>query len=187
MSLFARRRAPLVSLIRYAEVIGEPLPPFPEMPDWRTAPKTCRWCGGALSGRQRDYCGSDCMWAYSRAVYWDGASGLRRFVIARDRFACRLCGTVSETINEHGMRIPRARGLEVDHIVPVADGGTDHVDNLRTLCTDCHRGVTAEFMARLADRRNPRRAKVRAMLQEMPGIDETTEVDDDGRGTSDVP
>jgi len=32
----------------------------------------------------------------------------------------------------------------VDHIVPVIDGGgTCDVDNLRTLCTVCHRQVTA--------------------------------------------
>lgn len=27
---------------------------------------------------------------------------------------------------------------EVDHIVPVKDGGTDDPTNLRTLCHDCH-------------------------------------------------
>ena len=30
--------------------------------------------------------------------------------------------------------------LEIDHKVPVASGGTDAMDNLRTLCFDCNRG-----------------------------------------------
>jgi 5-methylcytosine-specific restriction endonuclease McrA len=30
--------------------------------------------------------------------------------------------------------------LEVDHKVPVAQGGSDALDNLQTLCVDCNRG-----------------------------------------------
>ncbi|MBB4618973.1 HNH endonuclease [Sphingomonas abaci] len=32
----------------------------------------------------------------------------------------------------------------VDHIVPLAKGGTDEDDNTRNLCDPCHREVTAE-------------------------------------------
>lgn len=31
-----------------------------------------------------------------------------------------------------------------DHIVPLAKGGTDTDDNIRCLCTNCHRDRTAE-------------------------------------------
>jgi 5-methylcytosine-specific restriction protein A len=31
-----------------------------------------------------------------------------------------------------------------DHIVPLAKGGSDADDNIRCLCADCHRDVTAE-------------------------------------------
>lgn len=31
-----------------------------------------------------------------------------------------------------------------DHIVPLALGGSDTDDNIRCLCADCHRDVTAE-------------------------------------------
>lgn len=31
-----------------------------------------------------------------------------------------------------------------DHIVPLALGGTDTDDNIRCLCAECHRDVTAE-------------------------------------------
>lgn len=31
-----------------------------------------------------------------------------------------------------------------DHIIPLAKGGTDDDSNVRCLCADCHRDVTAE-------------------------------------------
>lgn len=33
--------------------------------------------------------------------------------------------------------------LEVDHVTAVADGGTDELHNLATLCRDCNRGKSA--------------------------------------------
>lgn len=51
-------------------------------------------------------------------------------VFKRDGFQCCYCGAhPSETIV-----------LEVDHIHPVADGGTNDIDNLVTACFDCNRG-----------------------------------------------
>lgn len=40
--------------------------------------------------------------------------------------------------------------MEVDHIKPVRDGGTDHLDNLQTLCRPCHFDKTAQENARRA-------------------------------------
>jgi len=54
---------------------------------------------------------------------------LRMLILERDRFRCTLCG-----------KSARETKLEVDHNVPVAKGGTDTLDNLRTLCFDCNRG-----------------------------------------------
>jgi hypothetical protein len=51
----------------------------------------------------------------------------RFFVLKRDHYRCRLCG---------GSGV----ALEVDHIVPVARGGTDALPNLQTLCLACNRG-----------------------------------------------
>lgn len=49
----------------------------------------------------------------------------RRFlVLRRDRYRCVFCG--------------RGGRLEVDHIVPWSAGGSDEMDNLRTLCRDCN-------------------------------------------------
>jgi 5-methylcytosine-specific restriction endonuclease McrA len=39
--------------------------------------------------------------------------------------------------------------LEVEHIVPLADGGTNDLENLQLLCRDCHKHKTiAEHSAR---------------------------------------
>ena len=50
-------------------------------------------------------------------------------VFKRDAFRCQYCGRgIDETI------------LEVDHITPVAEGGTNDIINLITSCRDCNRG-----------------------------------------------
>lgn len=62
------------------------------------------------------------------------AVGLRFDVFNRDGFRCRYCGrSVSEGII-----------LEVDHVRPRADGGTDDLPNLVTACWDCNRGKSAK-------------------------------------------
>jgi len=39
-------------------------------------------------------------------------------------------------------------GEEVDHILPLNDGGTHHPDNLQTLCKSCHSTKTAQDKAK---------------------------------------
>ena len=51
---------------------------------------------------------------------------LRYFILSRDNFKCKLCG--SREI------------LEVDHILPLHAGGTDDPKNLQTLCHNCNYG-----------------------------------------------
>jgi len=51
----------------------------------------------------------------------------RFFVFKRDSYTCRIC-------KRSGLR------LEVDHIIPVEQDGSDALDNLQTLCWDCNRG-----------------------------------------------
>jgi 5-methylcytosine-specific restriction endonuclease McrA len=69
-------------------------------------------------------------WAWSRVV---------AHVKRRDRFTCQRCGAMYR--------------LEVDHIVPRRLGGSDHPDNLRTLCHDCH--VNREFSGAQAAKPSP--------------------------------
>ncbi|WP_443062943.1 HNH endonuclease [Streptomyces sp. NBC_00440] len=52
----------------------------------------------------------------------------RSRVLVRDRFTCQQCGSHKD--------------LEVDHIVPVARGGSWEPDNLWVLCKPCHKRKT---------------------------------------------
>ncbi len=57
---------------------------------------------------------------------------LRYEVLRRDNHACRYCGASA----------PDAK-LTVDHVVPVALGGSDGPSNLVTACVDCNAGKSA--------------------------------------------
>lgn len=54
---------------------------------------------------------------------------IRFEVFKRDHFTCQYCGQMAPDVI-----------LEVDHIQPVAEGGTDDMVNLITSCRDCNRG-----------------------------------------------
>lgn len=53
---------------------------------------------------------------------------LRHEVFKRDGYRCRECGASKDETS-----------LEIDHILPVAKGGTNDIDNLQTLCRECNR------------------------------------------------
>jgi hypothetical protein len=62
---------------------------------------------------------------------------LRFDVFKRDGFQCVYCGAhPSETVL-----------LEVDHVHPVAEGGSNDMDNLVTACWDCNRGKGAALLS----------------------------------------
>lgn len=63
---------------------------------------------------------------------------LRLAVLERDGFCCRLCGRSAQT---HGV------ALEVDHIIPVARGGSNDMSNLQALCEDCNAGKRDALIA----------------------------------------
>ncbi|WP_420621723.1 HNH endonuclease [Candidatus Poriferisodalis sp.] len=51
----------------------------------------------------------------------------------------------------------RLEDLELDHIKPLGDGGTDAEDNLQLLCRDCHtRKTRREDQARVKARNEPK-------------------------------
>ncbi|MEY3376801.1 MAG: hypothetical protein RL463_1111 [Bacteroidota bacterium] len=53
---------------------------------------------------------------------------LREYVKNRDDFTCRLCFKSHDSL-----------ALQVHHIIPVGNGGTDINTNLVLLCYDCHK------------------------------------------------
>lgn len=54
----------------------------------------------------------------------------RRQVLERAAGRCEACGE------------PTGDTTQVDHIVPIRDGGDNSLANLRALCRDCHRQKT---------------------------------------------
>ena len=61
---------------------------------------------------------------------------LRFDVFQRDNFTCQYCGRKAPDVVLH-----------VDHIVPVANGGTDTIENLTTACRDCNLGKSDRELA----------------------------------------
>lgn len=54
---------------------------------------------------------------------------IRWRILNRADFCCEKCGR-------------RGRALEVDHVIPLSEGGTSDPDNLQALCRDCHLAKT---------------------------------------------
>ncbi len=54
---------------------------------------------------------------------------LRWQILYRDKYTCQYCGQAAPNVQ-----------LEVDHIIPVVEGGTDDLSNLATSCWACNRG-----------------------------------------------
>ncbi|QIX19544.1 HNH endonuclease [Burkholderia multivorans] len=66
---------------------------------------------------------------YSRLTGETGVKQRRRIRL-RDKYVCQKCGIA-------------VRVGEVDHIIPLEQGGTNDDGNLHLLCIDCHRKKTA--------------------------------------------
>lgn len=62
---------------------------------------------------------------------------IRWAVFARDRFRCRYCGRQA---GEPGVT------LQVDHVISVAEGGTNAMDNLVAACQSCNGGKSARSL-----------------------------------------
>lgn len=74
-----------------------------------------------------------------------GWYALRYEVLMRDNFTCQYCGQYAPNVR-----------LEVNHIVPVVEGGTDDPSNLVTSCYACNRGKEGlRTTVRAASRREP--------------------------------
>jgi hypothetical protein len=94
---------------------------------------------------------------------------LRFEIFKRDGFRCVYCGTT-----------PTQSVLHVDHVVPVAEGGTDDPSNLATSCADCNGGKSAVPLerktlapARTAEEVADHAEQIRAYLEEQRRLEDT--------------
>lgn len=77
---------------------------------------------------------------------------VRWAVFARDGFCCRYCGARA---GEEGVQ------LTADHVISVADGGDDSINNLITACQNCNGGKGARSLQEL-----PSASDVAARMEE---------------------
>lgn len=57
----------------------------------------------------------------------------RKFMLKRDELTCAICGQVR-----------LATDLQVDHVIPLAEGGPDTIENCQLACLECHSRKTSE-------------------------------------------
>lgn len=102
----------------------------------------CAWCGEPRPKGRRRWCSDECSYLWRDHHWWAYA---REAALARDGWACVLCGDTED--------------LEVHHLVPVkASGGygpgcQHHQGNLQTLCHAHH--VEADAARRAAAKGQP--------------------------------
>jgi 5-methylcytosine-specific restriction endonuclease McrA len=142
----------------------------PEIP-FSDAPRaSCRWCGEAILYASGPRAGKpdarrrwhpECVDAYNASDPREA----RRRVRHRDRGRCAECGLDTyalrrklrgrgshRKLRELGFQ-PRKSLWELDHIVPLVDGGSHDASNLQTLCKPCHTRKSARETAERAGRK----------------------------------
>ena len=103
-----------------------------------SAPTTlCFACGKAfkaVSGRV--YCSIQCRAKGDGEFFkWPSYHSIRFAVFARDGFRCVYCGNTAREIR-----------LEMDHCLPVIEGGLDTPENIVTACSKCNTAKGAKFL-----------------------------------------
>jgi 5-methylcytosine-specific restriction endonuclease McrA len=59
---------------------------------------------------------------------------VRKYVFQRDKYQCQSCGKTSAETE-----------LNIDHIIPLASGGSNDISNLQTLCRNCNQQKKHHF------------------------------------------
>ncbi len=97
----------------------------------------------------------------------------RRTVFEKSNRLCHLCGELMAYVNygNHGTR----GAWEIDHSVPRAKGGTDHLNNLYAAHTSCNRSKQARSSASIRRQNGLSRPPISAAaMQELKAGDALT-------------
>ena len=151
----------------------------------------CRWCGEPILHPEGPKAGEpnlrrrwhpECVDEYNDS----DPREIRRRLRKRDRGRCAACGldtlALKKSLKGRGMAralrergfVPRRSLWEVDHIVPLVDGGSHDMTNLQSLCTPCHKRKTAAEASARALKAKPRPEK-------KPASSSPTEIIEDAR------
>jgi len=137
-------------------------------------------CGVEVAPPRRTFNSDECVERYKIR---NDPGYVRNLVEQRDHGVCALCGLDTEALRRQIDYRPEAyrellvaKGFRAtaycsgdfwaaDHIIPVAEGGGGcGLDGYRTLCTPCHKRVTAELVQRLAEQRRLAKESARQPL-----------------------
>ena len=109
----------------------------------------CPACGNPKTEwtRRKDWrcCSTKCtekFWKeHDKSISWQGQ---RLKALRRDDYTCKDCGVRHAVhYDKYELDYEKEGYLEVDHIKPVCIGGDSlDLDNLQTLCIDCHKEKT---------------------------------------------
>ena len=62
---------------------------------------------------------------------------VRQYVLERNNYQCQSCGKQSSVAK-----------LNIDHIIPLATGGSNDISNLQVLCSQCNQRKKHHFDSR---------------------------------------
>lgn len=141
--------------------------------------KECTWCGVQVTKGRSKWCSDACVEAFQLRCC---SNTIRTFVSKRDQYVCQICGFNTygaEAAHRRGLQALRLQNLspahfaierdrlnaelhcargsvrEVDHIIPVIEGGgLCTLDNMRLVCGTCHLAVSNELVKRRKARRS---------------------------------
>jgi 5-methylcytosine-specific restriction endonuclease McrA len=104
--------------------------------------RQCLGCGAPVPPRRKTWCCNPCFGRF------EPASVLQK-VKERDKEVCAVCGycrlTAWRNWNEDPKLHAAPAAMEYDHIVPFSEGGLTVLENMRTLCRQCHKKRTAAW------------------------------------------
>ena len=108
--------------------------------------------------RNSFYCSKECQ-EISSSMIIHGLKGMRDNCLKRDNYICRHC-------NKHF----KSSKLDGDHIIPAAIGGNEwDLDNMQTLCKECHIEKTKKDLALIAKHRRHLYSKFKMLYKEIKG------------------
>ncbi len=88
-----------------------------------------------------------------KSISWPTIS---RAVLLRDGYRCRICGRGNLTPVDSSSAYDKVHfDLEVHHIIPRKDGGSDSFRNLITLCSSCHHSTFSNSYSGIPVREQP--------------------------------
>lgn len=116
-----------------------------DLPKGPNGRNLCRRCNVEVPKGRLTFCSDACVHEWKIRT---NPGYVRQEIYKRDRGVCILCGAKDKN------------KWDADHIVPVVEGGGEcGIDGYRTLCKPCHKTVTAELRARLAEARKKEKNK----------------------------